>query len=455
MESTPGDNLPLGTEPTSRARRKAGSVRWIIVAMLCAVGFVLYVDRVNISVAVPSMKQEFRFSEQMRGNILGAFIFGYAVGLVPGGWLADRFGPRRVLTVAAVLWGVLSILTALVRRHVEFFGFHPDPVATLIAVRFLLGICEACAFPTFNRALANWMRRSERALASGLIHSGSVLGGAFTQVFVAFITANVGWRSSFLMAGELSFAMALLWWLYATDRPEQHRKVTPQELAVIAAEKEEATRAEPPDGSWFRRMARSRSAWMLCASEVFYGLAGFVFTTWFYTYFVEVRKAGEITSGFLSSLNFLAMAIGAPAGGFLCDLCVRKWGSPWGRRTVPLVSITAAGCCLAVAPIIPNHAASAAVFAVAAGLFFTAASAFWSTLIDITRRGTGILGGLMNGSGQVGSALGTVSFPWLRGKLDSWEGALQVGGLMGVISGLIWLWIDSSRQIDDNKGRVS
>jgi len=90
------------------------------------------------------------------------------------------------------------------------------------------------------------------------------------------------------------------------------------------------------------------------------------------------------------------------------------------------------------------------VFAVAAGLFFTAASAFWSTLIDITRRGTGVLGGLMNGAGQIGSGIGTISFAWLQSWVG-WERALQMSGLMGVASGLVWLWIDSSRQIDKDR----
>jgi MFS family permease len=115
-----------------------------------------------------------------------------------------------------------------------------------------------------------------------------------------------------------------------------------------------------------------------------------------------------------------------------------------------LASITLAGCAGMIAPVLRGSVVSALVFAVAAGLFFTAASAFWSTLIDITRRGTGVLGGLMNGAGQIGAGIGTISFAWLQGRIG-WEGALQVSGLMGVVSGLIWLLVDSSRQIDEDR----
>jgi MFS family permease len=186
---------------------------------------------------------------------------------------------------------------------------------------------------------------------------------------------------------------------------------------------------------------------LLCLSEMFYGLTGFVFITWFYTYFVEVRQASEMISAVLSSLNYLAMAIGAPVGGLLCDRCVRRWGSPWGRRAVPLVAITLSGSCSIVAPLISNNALSAAVFALGCGLLYAAAAAFWSTLIDVTRRGTGVLGGLMNGCGSLGGALGTICFPWLLTH-TGWTPALQWAGLMGILSGLTWLLIDSSRQID-------
>ncbi len=421
--------------------------RWVIVGVLCAVGFVLYIDRINISVAAPWMKEEYLFSEQMLGLIFGAFTAGYAVGLVPGGWLADRFGPLRVLTAAGTCWGALTILTGLMPA--PGFGSTVRPVTLLIAARFMLGICEGCAFPTFNRALAAWMRRTERALAIGLIHSGAMLGGAFTPPFIAFIISTWGWRASFAISGVVTFAVALLWRRIATDEPSEHKRVSREELAIIAADKEELHVA-PPDRAWYGRMLRSRGAYMLCLSELFFGFAGFLFTTWFYTYFVEVRHADKTLAAYLSSLNYIAMAVGAPAGGFLCDLCVRRLGSPWGRRTVPLLSITLAGVAGMIAPAIGDNVLSAVVFAVAAGLFFTAASAFWSTLIDITRRGAGVLGGLMNGSGQIGSGIGTIAFPWLR-LLVGWQGALQISGLMGVFSGLVWLLIDSSRQIDKDR----
>jgi ACS family glucarate transporter-like MFS transporter len=435
------------------ARRKATIARpigptrfrWVIVALLSAVGFVLYIDRVNIQVAGLPMQKEFDLSDELLGSLWSAFFFGYAVGLIPGGWLADRFGAHRVLTVAAVSWGLITISTGMT-RPVAALGLEISAATILFLLRFLLGVCEACAFPTFSRALANWMRQSERAQASGWIHGGSGLGGAFTPVFITQVILWTGWRQSFALSGLITFAVAALWWRLATDRPAQHRRVSNEEIQSIAADKEE-THHEPVDRAWYGRLLRSRSIWLLCLSEFFYGLTGFVFLTWFYKYFVEVRGAGNLESATMASWNYLAMAVGATLGGFLCDRCVKRWGGPWGRRFIPLLTITASGLCSMIAPTVNNDLLAAGLFALAAGLMFTAASAFWSTLIDITRRGTGLVGGVMNGSGSLGSAVGTIYFATLYQQVG-WQNALQIGGLMGIVSGLIWLGIDSSKQID-------
>ena len=148
--------------PSGDHQRGGAQFRWVIVGVLCAVGFVLYIDRINIAVAAPWMKQEYQFSEPMRGIVLGAFLIGYAVGLVPGGWLADRFGPHRVLTAAGTAWGVLTILTGLVPTGSG--GIRFDPVLMLIAARFVLGLCEGC---TFRRSTAPWPTGCAAAAGAG------------------------------------------------------------------------------------------------------------------------------------------------------------------------------------------------------------------------------------------------------------------------------------------------
>src|SRR6266567_1715464 len=102
--------MEMNARPTIR-------FRWTIVAILCAVAFVLYVDRINVSISAPYIATEFGLSAQSVGNILSGFLFGYALGLIPGGWLADRFGPHRVLATAGVCWAILTALAGCVRKE--------------------------------------------------------------------------------------------------------------------------------------------------------------------------------------------------------------------------------------------------------------------------------------------------------------------------------------------------
>jgi ACS family glucarate transporter-like MFS transporter len=433
---------------TAYRRPKASHFRWGIVGLLCAVAFVLYVDRGNITVAAPYIASEFNLSTQSLGRVLSAFLFGYAAGLVPGGWLADRFGPRSVLTAAGLSWAVITFLQGLIQK--EILGHTVDAIVMLEILRFLLGLCEACAYPTFNRALANWMRGGERARASGLIHAASGFGGAFTPVWIALIISHFGWRQSFFLSSVLTVLVIMFWRRMATDEPVQHKRVSDAELHLIEAEKEEQ-HAERPDLAWFKLLARSRNAYMLCASEFFFGISGFVIITWLYIYFEQVRGAGQIYAAALSSLPFLGMTIGAPVGGMLCDYAFRKWGSPWGRRSVPFVAIVLSGVFGIMAPAIRNNTASAVVFSLAGALQFVGAPPFWATVIDITRRGTGILGGFMNGSGAFGTALGTIAFPWMVSHVG-WEAAIEAASATALVAGFLWLLIDSSRQIDHQPG---
>ncbi len=415
--------------------------RWRIVLVLFVMAVALYVDRVNITVAAPSFTRVLGLIQGALGAVLSAFLFGYAIGLIPGGYLADRIGPLRLLTAAGLLWGITTASVACLPRSSN------TALPALIAARFLLGLCEACAFPTFNRAIANWMLAAERARASGWLHCGAGIGGALTPVLMASVMAAWGWRTAFLLSGILTCLVTAWWFRIATDHPAENPRVLAPERALLAKEGVAGIRSQRPDSAWYGRALRSPEAWLLSASEFCFGVGGFLFATWFYTYFVQVRGASALHGAWFSGMPYLAIAIGAPLGGFLCDYAVRARGAPWGRRLVPVVSLLLSGIALAIAPVIKGNGQAAAVFALAAGLLYVAAPAFWSTLIDVTRRGTGVLGGAMNGSNYLGSALATALFPFMISR-TGWTSGLQYVSVAAFASGVLWLGINSSRRID-------
>jgi ACS family glucarate transporter-like MFS transporter len=206
-------------------------VRWSILFLLLLISIVTYIDRVNISVTARHMMPSLGLTDLQMGQIFSAFVFGYALFQVPGGWMGDRWGPRRVLTFAVIWWSIFTALTALAPTLplANLIGI----MGSLMVVRFLIGIGEAAALPNFNRSVANWHPPQERGLGIGITIGGIGIGSALTPPVTAWIMVNYGWQTAFYAAGLLGLVIALLWYWYATDFPRQHPHVNEAEAAII------------------------------------------------------------------------------------------------------------------------------------------------------------------------------------------------------------------------------
>src|SRR4051812_29518116 len=202
-------------------------VRHIILFVLCLMYFIAYVDRVNISVAAPALRQELGLTPVQLGIVFSAFAYPYAAMQIAGGWMSDRFGPRLVLAALSLLWAAATILTGL-----------SWSVASLVVFRILVGVGEGGAFPTATRAFTSWLPVGERGFAQGSTHSSARLGGAVTPPIVLAIVARYGWRESFILLGAASLAWTAVWLVSFRNTPEEHPWVTGAELAAIRADGE-------------------------------------------------------------------------------------------------------------------------------------------------------------------------------------------------------------------------
>src|SRR5947208_16499079 len=140
----------MTSQPTSH-------VRWFLVFLLFVLSAVAFLDRVNLSIAGAKISEEFGISNIRLGLVFSAFLFGYALFQTPAGWLADRFGPRRMLTLGVLWWGVFSALTAAISPNIG------HTVVVLVVIRFLLGAGEAIVYPASNQFVARWIPSPERA----------------------------------------------------------------------------------------------------------------------------------------------------------------------------------------------------------------------------------------------------------------------------------------------------
>lgn len=239
-----------------------------------------YIDRANLSVAIPYLDQELNLSKGEAGLILGAFFYTYAVFQLPMGYWVDRFGARLIFSVAVVWWSVFTAATALSRGFFSLFG-----------LRLLLGVGEAGGYPSSAKVVSQWFPREERARATSIYDNGARVGTALALPIVTAVIAGFGWRASFAVTGALGFVWVLFWvLLYRT--PHNHPRVSREEIEYIEAGGARTTDTEEPrrdtrasGGIQWRDLFRYRTIWgmmlgFFCLNFVIYFLSPGFPTTW-------------------------------------------------------------------------------------------------------------------------------------------------------------------------------
>src|SRR5208282_3496866 len=196
--------------------------RWYVLLLISVMYLITYLDRVNISTAAPLISKEFGFDKVTMGVIFSAFVWAYALFQVPGGWLSDRFGARKVLGSVVGYWSIMTALTGAAFSATSF-----------IVIRFLFGVGEAGAFPGATRAMQLWYPRQERGFVQGITHSASRAGAAIAPPIVLLIMLNLGWRWAFLICGAIGLLWSLWWSFSYRNLPEEHDMVNRAELESI------------------------------------------------------------------------------------------------------------------------------------------------------------------------------------------------------------------------------
>lgn len=400
-------------------RRRTRS-RWIILILLFLISVVTYLDRVNISVAARQMMPALGLTNLQMGQVFSAFVVGYALFQIPGGWLGDRWGSRLVLTAAIVWWSVFTALTA-VAATLPIAGLLGIGGA-LIAVRFLIGVGEAAALPNFNRTVADWLQPHERGLGIGMAIGGIGVGSALAPPVTAWIMVNYGWQTAFYAAGGIGLLVAGLWYGYASDRPDEQNRRVPE------------TRVP------WRQFARTPTVWWLVASYTCLGYVAYIYMSWFYLYLVNVRGFGLLRGAWFASAPFLAMAVLCPLGGWMTDRLAASRGIDQGRRLVGAAGMGLASLAVVLGAYSDSPLLAILLLSAGAGFLYFTVGAYWSCISDLSPRYTGTLSGVMNTGANVGGSLSPVLTPWLAEQIG-WAGALGVAALVALTGGLMWVKI--------------
>ena len=423
-------------------------VRWFLVFWLFVLSAVSYLDRVNISIASGPIADTYHLTDVQLGPVFTALVAGYALFQTVGGMLADRFGPRRVLTGGVIWWGIFTALTAMVPA-----GFS-GALLVFIAVRFLLGAGEAVIYPAANQFVSRWIPVRERGIANGWIFAGVGAGAGLTPPLITYLMVNHGWRSSFWVCAVLGLVVGAVWFLMARDTPQEHPGVSPSELAAIESGLSIAT---PPSAQGpkmethvarvpWKRVARSVNVWALTLSYFCYGYVAWIFFSWFYRYLSKVRGLNLKSSAFYSMLPFLAMLVGCLVGGWINDRLTKWRGARVGRCFLAVASMAIAGVFIALGARAEEVRLASVVLAGGAGALYLSQSSFWSVTADIAGGSAGSVSGFMNMGGQIGGAVTGSLTPWIAARYG-WTASFLVASALCVMGALCWLAVNPVKSL--------
>lgn len=334
-----------GEEPPSQATSPAlavetvgqriGRYRWVICALLFFATTVNYVDRQVIGILSKDLKIEIGWTEVDYGNIVAAFNAAYAFGLLLAGRLMDRIGTRIGYTVAIIWWSLAAMGTALARTP---FGFG--------VARAALGIGEAGNFPAAIKTVAEWFPKKERAFATGLFNAGSNVGAIVAPLTVPWIATHFGWRWAFIITGAIGFAW-LLFWLPMYRRPEQHPKVSREELAHIQSDPPDPPAAKIP----WARLIPHRQTSAFAIGKYLTDPIWWFYLYWIPNFFRDNYGLDLLAVGPPLIIIYLVADIGSIGGGWLSSTFIKRgWTINRARKTAMLI------CAIVVTPIIfaPN-----------------------------------------------------------------------------------------------------
>lgn len=426
-------------------------VRWHIISLLSMITALTYLDRLNLSIAGKAIQDEFAFSTQTMGWILSAFVLGYALFQVLGGWLGDRYGSRTILTVAILWWSAFTAATA-VSACLPLAGWFGLAWSFAI-VRFLLGVGEAAAFPNSNRMVACWIGETQRGVANSLFLAGIGAGGVLTPLFIVAIMQRWGWRMSFYLCGLLGVVVALVWHLYATNRPEDHPRVNAQELNLILSSRARDLSAPERRRTPWGLIFSSGSVWGLMLSYFCLGYSAYIFYTWFFIYLVRERGL-TVTQGSLAGATpFIAIVVFTPLGGWFSDRAVARLGRHRGRQAAVWTGLVFSAAALWAGGHTPNNTLAILLLALAAGFNLFATASWWAASNDLTRNFSGSLSGLMNMFGNLGGWVSPILTAHIATRI-SWTAALDTAALVMLASGALWILVNAGDDIE-GVGKVS
>lgn len=425
--------MTTATHPGLQSAQRPTRSRYLIMVMLFITVVINYLDRSNLSIAAPALKDEFGLDTVHEGLILSAFGWTYAAMQIPGGWLVDRVSPRVLYAAALILWSAATF----------FMGFAGSFVI-LFVLRLAVGALEAPAYPINNRVVTTWFPEKERATAIGFYTSGQFVGLAFLTPVLAWLQHHYGWHMVFVSTGLLGIVWGVLWYMIYRE-PRQFKGANAAEIeliqkggGVVDLDKRVTEKKAPFNWNDLGLVMSQRKLWGVYLGQFCLTSTLWFFLTWFPTYLVKYRGMDFIKSGFLASVPFLAAFVGVLCSGVLSDFLVRRGATVGLARKLPIIL----GLLISTSMIGANFTDSTpwVIFFLAVAFFGNGlASITWSLVSALAPvRLLGLTGGVFNFVGNLSSICTPIVIGFLVSK-DSFAPAIVYVSSLALLGALSYI----------------
>lgn len=407
-----------------------------LVALCVAASFISYIDRVNISVAALAMQEQYGWSETIKGFVLSAFFIGYLLFMVPSGWLANRFGGKRVLLAAVLWWSIFTLVTPLA-AGISF--------AALIAARIAMGLGEAAMFPAAYNLYSRWVPAGERSRAVALMLSGIPLGTLFALMTTGVMVKHYGWPTVFYVFGLVGLVWCVVWLKLAYDRPADHPNLTPAERTLLRAVAPDEHPKEPvPWG----KLLRSSAVWALIINHLCSNWVLYMLLAWLPSYFRKVLHLDIQSASLYATAPWLVMFVCGIASGWLADSWIKGGAdATFVRKFMQISGLLGAAACMWLARDVSSPEVALGLMCGALGALAMTWGGFISNHLDIAPRYADVLLSITNTAGTLPGVLGIAVTGWLVDVTGTFTAAFVLAACVNVFGAVVWLFFATARPV--------
>lgn len=409
-----------------------------VVGLCFLSALICYIDRVNISVAIIPMADEFKWDNTTKGLVLSSFFYGYMATQILGGWLADRFGGKAVLGFGVLWWSLFTLVTPPAAAA---------SLAILLVARAFMGMGEGINFPAAYSMFGRWIPVSEKARATALLLSGVSLGTVTALLVTPVLIGAWGWRSVFYIYGVLGFIWWIFWQMRVSNLPSEHPSISDEELDHIRSGLPPIEKApKVPMGVLLSKVP----VWALIINHFCTNWGFYVMLAWLPSYFNQALGVSIREVGNYSVLPYVAMFITGNLGGWLSDRMIQNgWSVTAVRKIIQTIGLVGPAIAFFLVGYVETPLQGVAVMT--AALFFGgfALAGFAVNHLDIAPRYAGTLLGVTNTAGTIPGIVGVLVSGALVDSTGSWASAFILAAVIYLIGAVVWLLFSTGERVLD------